>query len=731
MKHRTRLTLASFGLAITCTAVETKFWQHYEATDYEKATLQKVAVRSDGRLSLAPVFRQIFDASTAYLWAVAEDSKGNVYVGGGAPSATVAKLFQVDPAGNSKLVAELPGLEIHAIAIDPKDRVYAATSPDGKVYRIAGSGKAEVFYDPKAKYIWAMAFNRQGELFVATGDQGEVHRVDTSGQGRVFFVCDESHARSLTLDRHENLIVGTEPGGLVIRVSPAGEGFVLYQSSKREITAVAVAPDGSIYAAGVGNKAPATLPAVAPQPAPTPIPVNPPVGQTPTPVSRPAAAAPPTLAPAPTISGGSEVYRIDSEGSPRRVWQNANDLVYSIGIDSSGMPLIATGNRGRIYRLDSDRLSTLLVSATSAQITGLALSKNGGAHVITGNIGKLYRMGPELEREGVLESEALDAGGFSYWGRIRLEGEIRGGSLLVETRSGNLDRPQRNWSAWATASLNSFVGRVASPAARFLQYRLKLTASSDGQSPEVSLIEIAYLMKNVAPVIEAIEATPANYRFPASSPALASSSTLTLPPIGQRPRGSAVSVDSSSTTMNYAKGYVGARWKAYDDNGDPLVFKLEIRGAGERDWKLLKNELKERHYSWDSTAFADGEYQLRITASDAPGNPPGQALTTQLESDRFLIDNTPPVITGLTASIERGKIIVRWKAKDARSVIEKAEYSMNGGEWLVAQPTGRLSDSLELDFVLELDRQGQGETTIAVRVTDEFENQTVDKVTIR
>ena len=54
--------------------------------------------------------------------------------------------------------------------MDSKDRVYAATSPDGKVYRISAAGKPEVFYDPKTKYIWALAFDGQGDLLVATGD---------------------------------------------------------------------------------------------------------------------------------------------------------------------------------------------------------------------------------------------------------------------------------------------------------------------------------------------------------------------------------------------------------------------------------------------------------------------------------------------------------------------------------------------------------------------------------
>ena len=70
----------------------------------------------------------------------------------------------------------------------------------------------------------------------------------------MFFKTDETHVRSMAVDGKDNLIVGTDPGGLVLRVSPAGEGFVLYQMPKKEVTAVAVAPDGAIYAAAVGNR---------------------------------------------------------------------------------------------------------------------------------------------------------------------------------------------------------------------------------------------------------------------------------------------------------------------------------------------------------------------------------------------------------------------------------------------------------------------------------------------
>jgi hypothetical protein len=185
-----------------------------------------------------------------------------------------------------------------------------------------------------------------------------------------------------------------------------------------------------------------------------------------------------------------------------------------------------------------------------------------------------------------------------------------------------------------------------------------------------------------------------------------------------------------SPAMQYAKGYVGARWLATDPNGDTLMFTVEIRGANETEWKLLRDRLAERYYSWDSTAFPDGEYRLRIIASDAPGNPPAEALTAQMVSDPFLIDNTPPRITGLAATRSGARLQVKWHAADALNNVTKAEYSLDGGDWKVASPVTRLSDSVELDYDLTIDAAA-GEHTIAVRVQDDFENLAADKVVVK
>jgi hypothetical protein len=726
-----RLLLVALAALASAFAVDTHFWQHGDRSDFESGTLKNLSLRADGRIFLSPQFTEIFDSSTPYLWTLASDSKGNVYTAGGGTGSGTAKVFVIDRAGKSKAFAELDGLEIHAIVLDSKDEIYAATDPDGKVYKIGSDGKPKLFYDPHQKYIWAMAFNSKGDLFVATGDQGEIHRVTPSGAGSVFFKTEETHARSLALDAQDNLIVGTEPSGLILRISPAGQGFVLYQSPKREITAVAVTPDGAIYASSVGNKTAVAQAAPPPGPAPSPsLPGAPAVGN--------ARITPVTGGPGPSIAGGSEVYRINPDGSPRKVWSSTQDIVYAIGFDAGGLPLLGTGNRGKIYRLDSDSVSTLLLDASPTQVTGFGRGPGGSLYAITGNIGKVFRMGPGFEKMGSFESPVLDAGAFAYWGRISYRGL---GKITVSTRSGNRSHPESNWSPWATLGTDTNAaacdscgaGRTASPSARFLQYKIDLTPATGQPEPEVSYVEVAYLPKNVAPVVETIDITPANYRFPAQLLSLTPSTSITLPPIGQQKSNSSASGEGGgvSQTLNYAKGFESARWLALDENNDALSYRVEIRGVKESGWKLLKENVKEKYVSWDTAAFPDGEYVLRVTASDSPSNPPDQALSASLVSDPFLIDNTPPQIVNLSGSVSGAKLEIRWSARDARSTIDHAEYSVNGGEWVLVDPVSRLSDSPEEEYHLLIDRPSSSEQVIAVRVSDEFDNQSVEKVVVK
>ena len=725
------LVVAAAACLRPAAAVSPLWWRLSEFSDFENAERHNVALRSDGQISLAQVFEKLLDSSSPYLWALVEDSKGNLYSGGGGAGSTGARIYILPPEGGSRVLAEFDALGVHALAVDRDGRLYAATSPEARVYRITPGGKPELFYDASAKYAWAMVFDSQGNLYLATGDPGLVHRITPEGKGSVFFKTGETHARSLLIDASGNLIIGTEPEGLVIRVTPKGEGFVLYQTPKREVTALAAGANGIIYAAAAGNKQPAAAP---PPPAPAPAPATQTQGaaagaaaaQT---AAQPAATALPQQ-PSP-ITGGSEVYRIEPGGYARRLWNHAQEIAYALALDSQGRLLVGTGNKGHIYRIESETLSSVVATASSTQVTSLLAGRNGRIYAATGNIGQLYRLGPELVKEGSLESEVLDAGLFSHWGRLIFRGTPNGGQLRFETRSGNLSRPREGWSQWSALAEDAEGGRVLSPAARFLQWRLVMRAAPSGASPELYGVSVAYLPNNAAPVIQQIEITPANYRFPAQSLTITPSRTLTLQPLGRQRRSSPVPMaDSGVVTLQYEKGQIGARWAASDENGDELLFKVEIRGAGETQWRLLKDKVKEKYLSWDSTVFPDGEYRLRITATDLPDNPPGQELTAQMVSAPFLIDNSPPQITGLRVTRTGSGWEVRWSAADAYSLIQRAEYSIDGGDWLLVEPLGRISDSRNHAYLLRLENLAPGSHIVAVRVTDDYDNETVARAVL-
>ena len=63
MKTLILLLAASSAL----TAGQTRTWTQGEAADFEKGILKNLSLRSDGRLTLAPVSRELFDSSSSYL----------------------------------------------------------------------------------------------------------------------------------------------------------------------------------------------------------------------------------------------------------------------------------------------------------------------------------------------------------------------------------------------------------------------------------------------------------------------------------------------------------------------------------------------------------------------------------------------------------------------------------------------------------------------------------------
>ncbi len=744
-----------FVTSLPLLAEHTRRWRQSTYDEFLKGTAHGVAVRSDGRLELAPKFTLLADADASYLWSIRTDPKGTLYAAGGSP----AKVFRFDSNGKPAIVFDSTDLSAQTIAFDSKGALYVGTSPDGKVYKVSATGEKSVFFDPKTKYIWDLAFSSDGTLYVATGDKGQVFAVAPDGKGELFYSSDEAHIRVLAFESQGNLIAGTEPSGRILRISrsssksrakdykdsgaPKADGFVLYETSKREVTSLAVAANGVIYASAIGekqrvNQAPNTV-------------ITTPQGTT-------------TIIGGGIISGGgqlqpqqafvpfppllsSSIYRVSPDGAPEELWSSREDVVYALGLASDGRLLAGTGNSGALLAIDGHGVFAHLAKSGTGQITGIARNSSGKVFLCTANPGKVFSVGPEYEAEGTFESRSFDAQLFSQWGRLewwspppsdgaKAAAHSNEPRLEFFVRSGNTEDPGREWSRWYGPYTKSGTATEAPPA-RFVQWKAIIHDGRPGDG--IDWVSIAYLPHNVAPVIDGIVLQDPGVRAQ-SQTGISSGQpvnvTLKMPP---SPNTSGLIVTQTGTPPKFEqppqgtlqKGYQAVLWSAHDDNDDDLRYAVYFHGENEHEWKLLKDNLDQKFYSWDTAVLPDGAYYLKIVATDVQSNPPAIALKTDRESERFEVDNTPPTIEHLEANMATSSfgtlprihtVLVNFMARDAGSSIERAQYSVDGGDWTLVAPASRISDSMEEHYEFSLSGPAPGEHTIAVRAYDRFEN---------
>jgi hypothetical protein len=739
-------------------AEHTRYWRESTFDEFERGTAKGVALRSDGKLLLAPRFTPVADVDLAFLWALRADSKGNLYAAGGSS----AKVVKIDASGKMTTAFESTELAAQALATDAQDNLYVGTSPDGKVYKVSPTGEKKTFFDPKTKYIWAITVDSDGTVYVATGDTGLIYAVTPGGKGDIFYKSDQAHIRALAFDGKGNLLAGTEPDGRILRIAKSKgggatrTGFVLYETTKKEITSLIMDPSGNLYAAAIGDKSRSSGPTFSSS-TETIIPGQGSQFQPPGGTSITIGGGAPQIGPVTSFSPsasvtGSAVYKLSPDGSPQQIWNSRDTLVYTLGFSAAGKLLLGTGNRGAVVQLDGDNLFTNIVKTESGQVTGLAQGAGGKVFLCTANPGKVFTLGPDDVGEGTFESQPLDARFFSAWGRLEWWGENSGTSasgrphVEVYIRSGNTSSPDDNWSAWAGPYTQSGQ-KVEAPAARFAQWKAVLRSGSP--SPIISWLSLSYLPKNVAPIVDGIAVQDPGVRVQGIS----GNGGPSAPSIPVRLRQPETQGGSAATSFAAAaqtdrpgqrfdappqgvmqKGFESVLWTAHDDNDDDLIYRVYYRGEGEKEWKLLKENLREKFYSWDTSSMADGAYYLKIVASDAPSNPSGEALEGARESDRFVVDNMPPSLEnlqGVAADSAGGAAIIRFTARDSASDIARAEYSLDAGEWTLVYPDGRLSDSPIEHYDFTLKGLAPGEHTIAVRVYDRFENMTTGKVTFR
>jgi sugar lactone lactonase YvrE len=722
----------AFGM-VSLYASSPKFFQAATQPDFLKGDVENLSIDSHGRLVLGPATELVYETPAPFVWAVVGGPDGSLFIGTG----NEGKVFRIDAQGNGTLFFDSAELEAHALAPAPNGGLYVATSPDGKIYKVDRNGTAAEFFKPDDKYIWALASDAKGNVYAGTGDKGIIYKITPEGKGTPFYKTKATHATALAFDTSGNLIVGTGMPGKVLRVDPEGKAFVLLDSPFQEIRALRFDDKRMLYVAAISGR-PASG-------APTPtedrgVPTS--SGDTNRGATVPSVSAEITSISIVDVSGGTggagstredrrapkgAVYRIAPDGVWDQLWESRDDSPYDLTFDQSGALVIGTGNKGKLYRLEGDPLRpTLLARASAQQVTGFYKDSRGRLYYITANPGKLFRLSSERASRGTYESEARDAQTIATWGTLTWHGAAPAGCQIeLYTRSGNTETPDDTWSPWSAAYTNAEGSPITSPKARYLQWRAVLTGKDDG--PVLTSVVAAYLQRNLRPQVRSITVHPPGIvfqkPFTSGEPDLAGFDDQTTPE--RKLAAAAMSAQGGGTPAlgrrTHQKGLQTLVWKADDENDDDLVYDVLYRREGETTWTALRRGITEPILVWDTTTMPSGTYFVKVVASDAPSNPIGMALTGELDSSAFEIDNTPPVILVQSVRVEGSHTIVAFEVKDDHSPIQRVEFSQDGQRWRGVFPKDGIADSKDERYELRLD----GELTergLILRASDSMNN---------
>ena len=568
------------------------------------------------------------------------------------------KIWKIDSAGKATAGPALKDVETIWSLAAVGNTVYAGTGPSGKLFSISGNNVKEVF-DSEDKRITALTVTSDGAIWMGTSERALVFRYDPK-DGKTRAMADFA-------------------GNEVTAIAPYRTGVVVAANDLAEQPPPTGKTPGQVEAAEKPNAAKG-------QAAKTPdVGTKPGADKDPTPVTD--------LGRKGAKKGKGALFRVGGDGRLDQLHALTATYFTSVAVAPDGTVYAGAADKGRVYMIDNDDAVGTAFDVDERSVSQLWFDKNllGFA---TDDAAALYRASGRASQAKYV-SDVLDAKAVARFGKLTW---ISAGKVKVETRSGNTAKPGVGWSEWQSPTqigkLGGGVdgGKVASPPGRYLQFR----ASLEDDNARVRRVTSFYVPQNTATEVQEITVEPS-----------AKENLPTLKDLAAKPRSPILKL----------------KWKVENPDSDDTVYTIEARRDGEANWRPLqtgKTPLTATTWEWNTETYPDGWYKLRVTASDQAANSPDRALTSSKMSTLFALDNTRPVIEGLSINYGKGAVA---RASDQISTIAEMAFSVDDQPWQLGTTADGLFDDqneeLRIDLPAGLPR---GTHTLAVRVADSAGN---------
>jgi hypothetical protein len=530
----------------------TQLWEVRTAENFSEGKLEGVVVGARG-LVFAGWSASRREVEADAVWCLLPDGQGGAYVGTG----TKGEVLQIVGNKTEKL-AETKQTAVTVMRRYPGG-VLVGTMPEGRIFLLNQGGDLSEFIALEAKYIWDMAVTPDGTVFAATGPDGKLFRI-VDGKAELWFKSKEPNLLSIASTPGGALYVGSGEKGLLYRVTGKDTATVVYDFDENEVRAILLRDDHLLIAANAAKTKGGTSKPAADGDAP-----KAPEGKE--------ESAPPSKEPM-----DCAVYHLSSDGNIEALFASKGEFIWSMAALADGTFLVATGEKGRVYRgHEPENRGAPVVEGEAADVLfdldegqALAMGVEFGELLFigTGNGGAIYDVSSKMPGRGIYTSKVLDAKHVSTWGQAEWDAQ---GPVTLETRSGATSEPDDTWNAWTP--VDKADGRITNPRSRYLQFRADVSARGSA----LRAVRIAYLPDNQRPAVASIElaiddkAKPKNGKETSASPPLPThTSSLTIKWSAKDPDGDAVvcrllyrleeELDEHLRSMNSGEPLVGDKY---------------------------------------------------------------------------------------------------------------------------------------------------------------------------
>jgi hypothetical protein len=437
---------------------------------FQGGDLTGVAVGSDGTVRAGLTLANLPIADATSVWDAVLLPDGTALLGTG----TGGRVYKVK-TGQASIAANTGTMAVASLAIGFDGAVFAGTFPDGKIFKIdpkaapaAKDGGAELqpwATLPDTEDVWDLAFDAKNKaLYAATGPEGKLYRIDANGKAQVHFDSDDPHLVSVAIAADGTVYAGSSGKALLYHISGPGRATVVHDFEGDDVRSIAIVPAGMPHAGDmyvVANDYRGALKSLRPLKR-----------------AKLQGTSDDQQEPRP---GKGKLVRFGQNGVLEPLLDDNESHFVSLAIDDQGLPYVGTGHEGKVITVDDHHTTRIVADTEERQAAALAIAgKNRFIassdpvvfHEITGSGGA----------NAVWTSKVLDAGMRAHYGMLDWTAD---GALELQTRSGNTDKPDTTWSDWSGALAQP--GEVKSPAARYLQIRARWNKDPAAVLREVKL----------------------------------------------------------------------------------------------------------------------------------------------------------------------------------------------------------------------------------------------------